>query len=165
LRQWPPATGQACLSQEVRNDEVLSETVRLFQSVDFRGLAYLEMKKDERSGRYFIVEPNIGRPTGRAASAEAGGVELLYTMYCDAVGLPLPEARTQQYRNVKWIHFLRDAQAALFYFRRRELTIREWRRSIEGPRVNALLSWKDPLPFVTALYRALPEAIAVRIRG
>ena len=89
LRQWPPETGTSCLGEEVQNDKVLEESLRLFRSVDYHGLGYLEMKRDSRTGKYYIIEPNIGRPTGRSAIAEAGGVELIYTMYCDLVGLPV----------------------------------------------------------------------------
>ena len=75
----------SCGRSQSRDDVVLRETVRLFKSVNYRGLGYVELKRDERSGEYYIMEPNIGRPTGRSAIAEAGGVELLYTMYCDAL--------------------------------------------------------------------------------
>ncbi len=101
LRQWPPETGVSCLGEEVRNDTVLEQTLRLFRNVNYHGLGYMEMKRDNRTGEFFIVEPNIGRPTGRSAIAEAGGVELMYTAYCDAVGLPLPENREQTYQGVK----------------------------------------------------------------
>ena len=40
-------------------------------------LGYVEAKRDVRTGRHYLIEPNIGRPTGRSAIAEAGGVELL----------------------------------------------------------------------------------------
>ena len=112
LRQWPPETGISCMGEEVRNDLVLDQTLRLFRSVNYRGLGYLEMKRDKRTGEYFIVEPNIGRPTGRSAIAEAGGVELLHTAYCDALGLPLPENRKQTYQGVKWIHWRKDIQSS-----------------------------------------------------
>lgn len=164
LRQWRPKTGQACLSEEAHNELVEQETIRLFRSVDYRGLGYLEMKQDETSGDYFIIEPNIGRPTGRAALAEASGVELLYTMYCDAVGLPLPDERKQEFRGVKWIHLLRDLQAASYHLRRGELTIGDWWRSVRGPKVFAILSWRDPLPFLAALYRALSVARSAKER-
>lgn len=95
LRQWPPRTGTSCLGEEVQNNVVLQESLNLFQGVNYRGLGYVEMKRDRRTGKHYIIEPNIGRPTGRSAIAEAGGVELLYTMYCDAVGLPLPKNRKQ----------------------------------------------------------------------
>ena len=165
LRQWRPTTGQACLSVECRNDEVVEETMRLFCGVNYRGFAYLEMKYDEQMDQYFIIEPNIGRPTGRAAMAEAAGVDFLYTAYCDAVGLPLPENRQQTYQGVKWIHLMRDIQAALHHLARRELTLREWWRSTRGVKAFAVFSWRDPLPFASAIFQSAFVALSPRERG
>jgi D-aspartate ligase len=153
LRQWPPGIGVSCLGEECRNDIVLQESIRLFQSVRYRGLGYLEMKRDERTGKHYIIEPNIGRPTGRSAIAEAGGVELLYAAYCDTVGWPLPANLEQTYRGVKWMYMVRDIQSALYYWRRRELTLREWWRSWRGRKVDAVFSRTDPAPFVYDLWR------------
>lgn len=153
LRQWPPETGTSCLGEEVRNDEVLTESIRLFRSVNYCGLGYVEMKQDTRTGRHYIIEPNIGRPTGRSAIAEAGGVELLYTMYCDLTGLPLPEKRVQTYQGVKWISLRRDIQSALYYWRRGDLTLKEWARSWRGKKAYAIFSWKDPVPFLYDLVK------------
>lgn len=151
IRQYPPRTGQSSLGEEVRADEVLDETIRLFKSVNYWGLGYLEMKQDAKSGQYLIVEPNIGRPTGRSAIAEAGGVDILYTMYCDLVGLPLPDTRTQQYTNVKWIHLLRDLRSAYFYFRQGELSFGDWLKSMRGRKYYSVFSLKDPAPFISAV--------------
>jgi len=153
IRQWPPITGISCLSEECRNDTVLQESLRLFKSVNYCGLGYVEMKRDERTGKHVIIEPNIGRPTGRSAITEAGGVELVYTAYCDAAGLPLPENRTQQYGNAKWIYWRRDIQSALYYWRRGELTLQDWQKSLRGKKRCALFSWADPKPFWSDLAR------------
>lgn len=165
LRQWPPETGTSCLGEECRNDRVLQETISMFTNLEYHGLAYLEMKRDEHSGEYYIIEPNVGRPTGRSAIAEAGGVELLYTMYCDAVGWPLPDNRKQSYRGVKWVHLLRDFQSALYYWRQGDLTIKGWWASLAGRRVEALFSWRDPRPFLCALKNAIPVYLSRRERG
>jgi predicted ATP-grasp superfamily ATP-dependent carboligase len=168
LRQWPPETGQSSLGEECRDDIVLNESLRLFKNVHFRGLAYLEMKRDPSNGKYYIIEPNIGRPTGRSAIAEAGGVELLYTMYCDAVGLPLPENRVQRYTGVKWIHLRRDTQSAFQAWRSGQLSLREWARSVRGRKAYAIFSWRDPLPFVYDLLetgRSLLSAKERQSRG
>lgn len=146
--------GQSSLGEECRDDVVLAETLRLFQTVGFHGLAYLEIKRDQRTGEYFIVEPNIGRPTGRSAIAEAGGVELLYTMYCDALGRPLPSNRVQQYGGVKWINLRQDLRSAFYYWRKGELTFNQWRKSVRGPKTFAIFSWTDPYPFLGDLWRA-----------
>jgi predicted ATP-grasp superfamily ATP-dependent carboligase len=155
IRQWPPETGESCLGEECRADEVLHETVRLFQSVNYRGLGYVEMKRDERSGKYFIIEPNVGRPTGRSAIAEAGGVELLYTMYCESVGWPLPVNLEQKYEGVKWIYLRRDFQSALYHWRYGDLTLKKWWQTFRGRKTYAVFSWTDPAPFLGDLQRSV----------
>ncbi|RPI78380.1 MAG: carboxylate--amine ligase [Chloroflexi bacterium] len=156
IRQWLPLVGHSSLGEECRNDHIREVALRLFRSLNYRGLGQMEFKRDERNGKYFIVETNIGRPTGRAAIAEAGGVELHYTMYCDALGWPLPENREQKYTGVKWIHFLRDLRSSAYYYKKGELSLSEWRRSISGRKVDAVFSWKDPLPFLNAVKAAIP---------
>lgn len=155
IRQWPPETGTSCLGEECRNDVVLEETLRLFRAVNYRGLGYVEMKRDQRTGNHYIIEPNIGRPTGRSAIAEAGRVELLYTKYCDALGLPLVGNRQQKYTGVKWIYWRRDFQSALYYWKRGELSSRDWWKTWRGKKAYAVFSWSDPLPFLVDIGRVL----------
>ena len=158
IRQWPPDTGTSSLGVEVRDDTVLRSTVDLFTSVGYRGLAYLELKRDVRTGRYSIIEPNLGRPTGRSAIAERGGVELLLTAYCDALGLPLPRSREQRYRSVKWIYWRHDLQAAVVAMRRRRLTLGGWWNSVRGPSIEAVASLHDPLPMIAELGHVAQQA-------
>jgi predicted ATP-grasp superfamily ATP-dependent carboligase len=82
-------------------------------------------------------------------------VELLYSMYCDAIGWPLPPNLEQKYTGAKWIHLRRDSQSALYYWRRGELTLKEWWRSIRGRKTYALFSWTDPAPFFGDLVRVI----------
>lgn len=151
IRQWPLDTGTSCLGEEVRRSDAEAIARDLFSSVPYRGLGYVEMKEDERTGELLIIEPNIGRPTGRSAIAEKGGVELLLSAYRDALGEPLPDAVTQTYRGVKWIYWRHDLQAALVRMRRGELTPGEWLRSVRGPKFEAVFARRDPVPFVADL--------------
>jgi predicted ATP-grasp superfamily ATP-dependent carboligase len=159
IRQWPPGTGTSSLGEEVRNDEVLRATLQLFDAVGYRGLGYVEMKRDPRTGRHLVIEPNVGRPTGRSAIAEAGGVELLYTMHCDATERALPAARVQRFVGARWIYWRHDLQAALFAWRRGELTLREWARSWRGRKAEAVFSWSDPEPFAADVGRIAARAL------
>lgn len=162
LRQWPQKTGQGCFGEAFFDEAVSSETVRIFQSVNFHGLAYIEMKRDEQSGKYFIIEPNVGRPTGRSATAEANGVELIYTMYCDAIGQALPINREQKEAKVKWIYFRQDVQSALASWRHKELSLLEWWRSLRGQKWDAVFSWNDQAPFWYDLWRAVQLLVKPR---
>lgn len=159
LRQWPPEAGTSCLGEECRNDVVLDHSLRLFHEAGFHGLGYVEVKQDSRSGKYFIVEPNVGRPTGRSAIAEAGGIDLLYTMYCDLLGRPLPPNRSQSYGKAKWVYFRRDLQSAFYYWRRGQLTAAQWVKSLQGIRSDAIFSWSDPQPFVFDVAHAATSAL------
>jgi D-aspartate ligase len=155
LRQWPPNTGQACLAEECRADHVREITIELFRQTGFVGLGYVEIKQDDVTDEYLIVEPNVGRVSGRMAIVEAGGVDLLYTMYCECIGLPLPENRRQTYGNAKWIYLRQDFQSTLAGLRNRRLTPRKWYQSWRGRKKFALLSWRDPGPFVADIFNGL----------
>lgn len=163
LRQWPPRIGVSSLGEECRNDTVLDLTVRLFSEVGYYGLGYLEVKRDARTGRHYVIEANVGRPTGRSAIAEAGGVELLYAKYCETLGLPLPDGLEQRYAGAKWIFWRQDLRSALYYWRRGELTLGEWVRSVRGRKACAVLSLSDPGPFVADVGAVLKEMV-VRLR-
>ena len=124
LRQWPPHTGTSALGRRCRNDEVLQGDAAALRG---RRLPRPRLRRDE-AGRAHRAAPTSSSPTsagppGRSAIAEAGGVELLYTAYCDMVGLPLPAARHQRYVGAKWIDDRRDVQSALYFFRRGELSV------------------------------------------
>jgi len=159
LRQWPIVTGNTSLGIDVMDKMVLDVTTDLFKKVNYVGLGYVEIKKDIKTNKYYIIEPNIGRPTGRSALAEACGVDLIYTMYCDCLGLPLPETRTQKLKNIKWIHLRTDLQSAYNYWKRGKLTFREWLKSMKGKKFYAVISWKDPMPFLIELKSGLVYSI------
>lgn len=156
-RQWPPHLGIASFAREAREPAVEAATLALFSTLDFRGLGYLEVKRDA-DGTLRMIEANVGRPTGRSATAEAGGVELLATLYADAAGLPLPAARTQRHVGAGWIDLRRDLLSAAYYWRRGELTPAGWLRSIRGPKAHAVLSARDPLPFALELSQSARKA-------
>ena len=159
LRQWPILTGNTSLGVDVLDKMVLDVTTELFKKVDYVGLGYVEIKKDIKTGKYYIIEPNIGRPTGRSALAEACGVDLIYTMYCDCLGLPLPDSRTQELKNVKWIHLRTDLLSAYNYWKKGKLTFRDWLKSMTGKKFYAVISLKDPVPFLVELRTGIVYSI------
>lgn len=153
IRQWPPHTGTSCLGEEVRDDSVRDSALQLFGDLGYRGLAYVEMKIDTRTGRRLIVEPNVGRPTGRSAIAEEGGVELLLTAYLDALGEPVPSTG-QTYRGAKWIYWRHDLQAAVSQMAAGQLGPLAWWRSIRGPKFEAVFDRHDLAPFAADMVAA-----------
>lgn len=165
LRQWPPEAGISCLGVECRNDDVLHAALAFFGRCRLRGLGYLEFKYDERTRKHYLLEANIGRPTVRSAIAEGGGVELLFTMCCDLAGLPLPEARRQSYKGVKWINLHHDLRSAWHYYKQGQLSLRDWYASVTGPKVHAVFALDDPLPFLYDVIGAIKHRLSKTFIG
>jgi D-aspartate ligase len=162
LRQWPPHLGTSSLGEAVDDEAIRDLALQVVSTVPFVGLGYVEIKRDPTTGQDHVIEVNVGRPTGRSAIAEGGGVELLETMYRDLVDQPLPVARRQQDRPIKWMHVVRDTASAMHYLRSGELTPLGWVRSVRGPKVYADLDLDDPGPFLADLWR-LARTAAQRI--
>jgi len=155
LRQWYTENGDACLAEECRNDEVARIARELLSGTGFSGIGSIEFKLDDDSGEHYIIEANVGRPVTRIGMTEAAGVPVLYTMYCDASGLPLPPDREQRFKGTKWISFHRDLQASWKYYRDRKLSITEWIKSLYGVNSFAVLSIRDPMPFISLMLGGL----------
>jgi predicted ATP-grasp superfamily ATP-dependent carboligase len=162
IRQWPPETGTSCLGEEVRDDATRDVAMQLFGGVGYRGLAYVEVKVDADTGRRLIVEPNVGRPTGRSAIAEQGGVELLLSAYLDALG-ETPPVNEQTYHGAKWIYWRHDLQAAAQQMLAGRLSPVAWWRSVKGPKYEAVFDRHDPAPFAADMVRAITAATGAMV--
>lgn len=162
IRQWPPHTGVASLSETCNDETVLRESLRCLERARLRGLGYVEMKRDPETGRYFIIEANVGRPTGRSSLAEACGVELFMAMYCDLLGLPMPAERTGGAGKGKWIHVINDLRSAWHYWRRGELTLWGWLKSLVGVRRAAVIDFRDPAPSIIFLLEGFLHLLTSR---
>ena len=165
VRQWPPGFGTASLARQSDNATVISQTLDFFRHVRYTGLGYLEFKRDHRTGDYLIIEPNVGRPTGRSAMAEASGVPLLYCMYCDAAEIRhnWAVAAVQKPQQLIWVHLRRDIQAAVYAWKRGQLTLRGWLKSLGGPKIYAVANRKDLRPFLEEIRTYLCQWLRSRV--
>jgi predicted ATP-grasp superfamily ATP-dependent carboligase len=165
IRQWPPDIGVGSLAEQVHEADVLDLGLRLLESVAFTGLACFQCKRDEVSGKVYIIEVNAGRPGLNLPICHRCGVEMLAIYYSAAAGLPLPEGRTVRFPGAKWICWKTDLASAFRHWRRGDLTPGGWWRSIQGRRFSADLDWGDPLPFLLDLIGKLPQALRRIGRG
>ena len=155
LRQWPPKAGTSASGESVLDQRVADMAVALFAAAGHVGLGYIEAKYDARTDRYVLIEPNIGRPTGRSAIADGGGVALLFTAYCDSLGIPIPAPGRQADTPNKWVYLRHDVQAAVVGMARGELTPLAWISSLRGDKTFAVWDRADPRPFFVDIARTI----------
>jgi predicted ATP-grasp superfamily ATP-dependent carboligase len=161
LRQWPPGTGSGTLSEFCDDPEILETGRALLESLDHRGFATVNMKRDSATGKLFVIEANVGRPGMGMFVAEAAGIEMTYLAYRSLAGLAIPPTPPARFPNARWVCLKRDLAAAIAAWRRGELGLAAYLRSLRGVRRCAVFALRDPLPFFHDVLR-LPRQLAQR---
>ncbi|MBN8279292.1 MAG: hypothetical protein J0M16_01655 [Gammaproteobacteria bacterium] len=87
LAASPPGLGQGTVFASDSNPEVLDLTRRFFAGLDLSGPVALEFKRDP-AGRYWMIEPNVGRTEYCVDLAIHSGMNLPCIEFRHAAGLP-----------------------------------------------------------------------------
>jgi len=145
LLQYPPEFGLGCLVQTVEDSAVEALSVTLLRSLDFRGIAEVEWKRDASTGQLSLIEVNP-RHWDQHELGTRCGVNLTYIAYRDLCGMaPIPPRRDRHrcyWVNEQgiWGSFKDDVK------HRRGRTLRLAAPALLAPKVFALWSWRDPAP-------------------
>jgi D-aspartate ligase len=148
-RQHPREFGRASSyveTLEMPEIEELSE--RFVRAINLHGLVEIEFKRDPRDGNYKLLDVNA-RPWGFHSLGAACGVDFPYLSYADQLGLHEAESRGEP--GVGWLRLLTDIPTSLSDFAHGSLSIGDYLRSLRATRVDAVFSWKDPLPFMAEM--------------
>ncbi len=144
-RQHPRDFGHAttyAISVDIPELKNLAE--RLLREMGFFGIAEVEFMKDEREGVYKFIEIN-GRIWGWHTLAKAAGVNLPYQLYRHLTGKMVKTASPKI--GVKWVRLITDVPTSMKDILTGHMTVKEYRRSLSGPKEYAVFSPRDPLPF------------------
>lgn len=161
LRQYPPMYGSGSLAESAERPEVKDLSLQFFAAVPVHGLGGAEFKWDPRDSEFKMIEVNM-RPQLWEDLTRASGKDLLWTHYCDLVGRPLPAPSVQR-NGVRWVHLTRDIVSALWFLKKRKLSLRGWMSGYRWGMVDALMQFRDPLTIPAALAYAVYQFIHYRL--
>jgi len=80
LREYPITGGASTLRVSVKNERLVKYAVKLLKEMGWQGVAMLEFKLDEKSGKVKLIEVN-GRFWGSLPLAIYAGVDFPYLLY------------------------------------------------------------------------------------
>jgi predicted ATP-grasp superfamily ATP-dependent carboligase len=156
LRSRP--MGHTTVAVSARDDEVHALTLQFFQGLELSGPASLELKRDPE-GRYWVIEPTVGRTDFWVDLCVANAVNLPFVEYRVAWRLPPPDSRQED--RYLWLNGERDPFALAWVAANHPSELR-------GRRTRGVyLSTSDPRPALAALSRsfiALPSRGLNRLR-
>lgn len=167
LRQNPPVIGGARVAEIAREIPVLrNASVELLREAGFRGMAFVEFKRDPRSGRFVFIEVN-GRAVQFNSILAPTGVDLTGMAWTDFVAGQPPRVRPTGWRG-SWIHLQADIRCSLVHRREERLGLSELTAPYRQPKTFAVWSRSDPRPYLAQTRLALRSsavALARRRRG
>lgn len=160
-RQHPMEFGRASTYVEaVEAPELEALSTQLLQRVAYSGLAEVEFMYDIKDARFEFLEVNA-RIWGWHTIAIKAGLDLPYLAYGAAMGRAASPVPVRDH--AKWIRLVTDVPTAITEIAAGRLTIRQYLVSMSGNLGFAVLSLRDPLPFIADI--ALAPTNYFRGRG
>lgn len=148
-RQHPLQFGRASTYVEVVDApfvEAYSE--RFLRAIDYYGLVELEYKLDPRDSQFKLLDFNA-RTWGYHSLGPRTGVDFSYMLYADQIGIPVDPCKALP--GTGWVRMTTDIPAAFMAWRAGELTLKDYLKSLSYCDVEAVYSFRDPLPGLAEL--------------
>jgi predicted ATP-grasp superfamily ATP-dependent carboligase len=156
LVQSPEDFGTGCIVEIATLPELLEPTVGLCKALEYRGMAEVEFKKDDRTGEYKLIEINT-RHWDWHRLGMAHNVNVSWAAYCDLTGgkySPPSKAKTSASKwvadDATWSYFLSGVY-------RRKIQVKTFLEKLKGRRQYGIFEWADPIPSV---YNFLTATVA-----
>jgi len=92
LSIWPPEVGTtaSCMAAPEHHAELAGLTNAFFEATAFTGLGSMEFKRNPRTGRFFMIEPTVGRVDWQEEVATLNGVNIPLAAYLDQLCEDVP---------------------------------------------------------------------------
>ncbi|MCW2314376.1 carboxylate--amine ligase [Rhodoferax antarcticus] len=154
LRSWPPRIGgtASCTAAWEHADELARLTADFFRQVSFFGMGSMEYKRDQRDGRFYMVEPTVGRTDFQEEVATVNGCNLPLLAYRYELGLPLPLVKAVEPPRI-W----RDAQIERWSVQ--ESGDPPDTKSASHAKTDAYWRWNDPRPALAHYAQRILDAL------
>ncbi|MDD2852263.1 MAG: hypothetical protein PHY09_10260 [Desulfuromonadaceae bacterium] len=148
LMQWPPLGGSTAIAVSDEKDETRDLTVAIFDAVKYQGLGSMEYKKDPRNGKFYIMEPTVGRNDFQSYIAVTGGVNLTAAVCREMLGEAAEKPRKKP---SAWFSEPSVGYGLKYYFRRKDYYILKHLALLFRNPGFAYLSLSDTKPFIELL--------------
>ncbi|MFN3213538.1 MAG: hypothetical protein ACE37M_10560 [Henriciella sp.] len=147
IRRWPINRGGSSMHQSEWLPKTAEMGQRLFDGLEWQGIANVEFKTDTRDGQLKIIEVNA-RFTAAHRLVTDAGAPIDEIIYCHLTGQPVPTFDTYSSK-LRMLNPMRDLIAFLALRKRKEITTFGWLKSLfEQKFILSYFSLTDPGPML-----------------
>lgn len=147
IRQYKPYVGIAASAEAWHDAQAMNMGRKFFQRSEYTGLCAIEFKIDSRDGKYYLIEPTVGRTEHLNALATANGVPVTLNAYESLAGVALSPAKKGSH-SVVYISLMDNLFSAIRYARDGVEHPLSWFRNITQRKLYSLWSFDDPAPYL-----------------
>ena len=162
FRAYPLVFGSASIVEPVVDEEIAEICDNFLQKISYEGLCEIEVKRDPRDGKIFLIEVNP-RFSGTGDCARFTGIDTGWLHYLDLIGQPVHPVKPTRF-GFRHITLQRDLPSFPKYMGEKLLTFVGWIKSYTPPVVFWDMDWTDPLVTIKNLYRSVRGCVGNLLR-
>jgi len=159
VRRWPVNRGGGTFHQSEWLPETAKMGRKLFNGIDWQGIANVEFKRDTRDGKLKIIEVNV-RFTAPHRLVTGAGAPIDVIIYCHLTGQPCPTFKNYSQKLTLW-NPIRDFLAFCELNRRGQLSFGDWLGSVLRQKfLLPYFSLDDPGPTLAEIGSIIRNSLA-----
>ena len=144
-RQFPINFGASVYTEQRLVPELHEMSRKFYKEIGYKGFGEIEYKKDEKTGKYYLIEINT-RTTNLNSLLEKAGVNFPLLAYKEMTGEKIKKENKTYDSRFYFRYLYEDLLAIREYVRAGQLTKMEIFKSLFRRKAPAILSFKDPKP-------------------
>ncbi len=144
-RSYPADTGLTSLGRSVPNPILRDQVTTLLAKLEYRGMLDLDIRRDERTGEYNLLDFNPRLGAQFRLFRDTAGTDVALAAYLDLTGQEIPPGEQVNGRGFLVENY--DPISALSHVRHGELTPAAWLASLRAVDETAWFARDDLRPF------------------
>lgn len=144
-RSYPADAGLTSLGHSVANERLGQEVISLLAKLEYRGLLDLDIRLDQRTGEYNLLDFNPRLGAQFRVFRDTAGTDVALAAYLDLTNQAIPPAEQVNGRGFLVENY--DPISALAYMRHGELSPGAWLASLRTVHETAWFARDDLRPF------------------
>jgi D-aspartate ligase len=160
VRQHPLSFGTATCARSISGKTLIDPSRKLLKELDYTGVCEIEYLYDHKDQAFKLIEINARTWlwVGLAKTCGVDYAKLIYDYVNDNEIIYPNDYQT----NITWINYVTDITFSFYALLIRKLKIKDYISSLREKSVNAIFSWKDPIPGL--MFLVLSFYIAIKRR-
>ncbi|SDK19782.1 carboxylate--amine ligase [Alkalibacterium thalassium] len=144
-RQYPINFGASVYIKQTHVPELAEIGIPFLEGIGYKGFAEIEFKKDEQTGKYYLIEINARTTNFNQMLAELG-FNMPLLAYKELTGQPIGEQTLEETTGYGFHYMYEDLHATRAYLASKQLSVGQIAKTYTDKRVGAIWDRKDPKP-------------------